>query len=252
MSTQGKQQILVGISLLLVTVLFLAPRIPQDPSYHLFADQTARFSIPNALDVASNFLFAWVGCLGLIKLRNRQLKLNDKPRAAYPLFFASLMLVAFGSGYYHWSPDNQSLVWDRLPMTLAFMSFFSILLAERVSQNFGNRIFPVLIVAGIISVLYWHWSESSGSGDLRPYILVQFLPILLTPLILVMFPSRFTKTSYLWWFLGWYLAAKGLELLDHTIYEWLSISGHSLKHIAAGIGCLIYLRHLQLREKIPA
>ncbi|MBT3812899.1 MAG: hypothetical protein HOE45_04700 [Gammaproteobacteria bacterium] len=39
-----------------------------------------------------------------------------------------LILVAAGSSYYHWNPNNQTLVWDRLPMTICFMSLFVALL----------------------------------------------------------------------------------------------------------------------------
>ena len=160
-------------------------------------------------------------------------------------------LVAAGSAFYHWSPDNETLVWDRLPMTIAFMSFFTILIAERISLRVAMRLFPVLLIAGLASIVYWHFSEQVGQGDLRPYILVQFLPIVLIPLILLLFPAGYDRTSAIWWVLFWYLMAKLLEWLDAEIYDILIlVSGHSLKHVAAAIGCLVFLRHLRLRQPI--
>ena len=242
---------LAGFSLLAVVALFLLPRIPQDPGYHLFADQSDYFSIPNAMNVFSNFLFLWVGIAGCWKLYQGRLTINDLSGYVYYLFFFSLTLISAGSGYYHWAPSNPTLSWDRLAMALAFMSFFSLILSERVSQALADTAFPILIFAGLMSVGYWHWSEANQVGDLRPYILVQFLPLLLIPFILILFPARFTRSSDLWCFFGCYLLAKILEALDHQIYSFLIfISGHSLKHILAGLGCLVYLRHLMLRERI--
>ena len=39
-----------------------------------------------------------------------------------------VLLTGFGSGYYHWSPSNETLVWDRLPMTLTFLPMTALLL----------------------------------------------------------------------------------------------------------------------------
>jgi hypothetical protein len=170
---------------------------------------------------------------------------------AYFTFFAALIAIAPGSAYYHWLPDNQSLVWDRLPMTLAFMSFFTIILGERISYRFAKLMFLPLLVAGFSSLVYWSFSELAGSGDLRPYALVQFLPMLMIPLILLMFRSNFTRDRDIWLFLVCYLLAKVFETFDEQIFQSLSIiSGHSLKHIAAGVGCLVYLRYLYCRTAI--
>ena len=254
LSTINKIRILTGICLLGVISIFFLPPIAQNPAYHQFADQNTLAAIPNALNVLSNIFFAWVGLAGLLLMaKQNSLVLVSSLKSAYALFFAGLILVAFGSGYYHWNPDNQTLVWDRLPMTIAFMSFFSALLAERLSPSIAAKLFPALVIAGVATIVYWNFSEQAGQGDLRPYALVQFLPILLTPLILVLFDSRYDRSSDLWWFLFWYLVAKIFEAMDQFIYDWLIVvSGHSLKHIAASIGCFIYLRHLHHRQVVQS
>jgi len=251
-SSTTKMLILVAVGTLsIVATVFVNP-VPQDPQYHQFADQRVYFGIPNTLNVASNLLFALIGIAGLIRLCVRQsLLIFDSISLVYFTFFAALVAIAPGSAYYHWMPDNQSLVWDRLPMTIAFMSFFTIILAERLSLKFAKIMFLPLIIAGVLSIIYWHFSELADAGDLRPYGLVQFLPMLLIPVILLMFKAKFTRDRAIWWFLGYYLAAKVLEVFDDQIYEWFPlISGHSLKHLAASIGCLIYLRYLQYRKAL--
>ncbi len=252
MTTLLKQRLLLALSLLVIAAMMLAPSIPQDPGYHLFADHSRLLFIPNGLNVLSNLLFLWIGCEGLYRvLQRKSVNLLDGIYPAYPAFFAALILIALGSAYYHWSPDNRTLAWDRAAMTLAFASFFSIVLAERVSLRAARGLFPLLLVAGIGSILYWQYTESTGQGDLRPYALLQFLPLLLIPLILISFKSRYNRSSDIWWLLAWYVISKVVELLDHEIYSAFAvISGHSLKHICAGIGCLVFLRHLRRRETL--
>ncbi len=250
MNVTTKYRILIGTSVAALVVAMLAPRIAQDPLYHQFADRNAFLSIPNTLNVLTNLLFGWIGIEGLYRLlRQKSLNIVNAVYPAYQGFFAALILIAAGSGYYHWTPDNQTLVWDRLPMTLAFMSFFTILLAERISVSLARMLFPVLIGVGIASIIYWNLSEQNSQGDLRPYALIQFLPMLLIPLILLLFTSNYSRSSDIWWFLAWYLIAKICETFDAEILNGLKVlSGHSLKHIAASIGCLVFLRHLRFRK----
>ncbi len=249
MTHTAKNRILLVICAAVTAAAFFVPRIAQDPLYHQFADQNSLLSIPNALNVLTNLFFGWVGIEGLYRLhRQKSLLVVNEILPTYFGFFVSLILVAGGSAYYHWSPDNQTLIWDRLPMTIAFMSFFTILLAERISSSLAATLYPLLLVAGIASIIYWYVSEQAGQGDLRPYALIQFLPLLLTPLILLMLQSLYTRSSDIWWFLAWYLIAKLCEVYDEEIFSGLIvISGHSLKHIAASIGCLVFLRHLRFR-----
>ena len=254
MSTLLKQRLLIALSLLVILATLLAPPIPQDPEYHRFADQSRLLAIPNALNILSNLLFLWVGSVGLYRVVERKsVCLLRGIYPAYPTFFAALILIALGSGYYHWAPDSQTLAWDRLAMTLAFASLFPILLAERVSLRLAQWLFPALLLAGIASIIYWQYGEARGHGDLRPYALLQYLPILLTPLILLGFASRYSRGGDWWWLLAWYVLAKVCEHFDHEIYTALGvISGHSLKHICAGIGCLVFFRHLRRRQPVEA
>ena len=251
MSLIAKQRLLIAIVVAALASLLLAPRIAQDPLYHQFADRRALFMIPNALNVLTNLVFAWVGLRGLQLIRRGSLELYPSLSAAYYTFFGALVLIAAGSWYYHWTPDNTGLVVDRLPISFAMMSFVAIIVGERVSADFARRALPWLLLAGAASSLYWYASELAGSGDLRAYLAIQVLPMLIAPVILLAFDSRYTRTADLWWLLGCYIVARLCEVYDYELYRLLGfISGHSLKHLAAGAGSLILLHHLCRRRPV--
>jgi len=101
-------------------------------------------------------------------------------------------------------------------------------------------------------VLYWQWTEASGAWDLRFYALVQFLPILLIPLMLLMYGPNFSKVSGYWWLLLFYVVAKVLEYYDSDIFNLSSglISGHSIKHMSAALGLYILLSTYKERSSL--
>lgn len=224
--------------ILLLTVLFaivgvsLLEPISQDLAYHQFADQRAWWQIPNTLDVLSNLPFVLVGVIGLKHI------LSYRQHALFWPFlaiFVGVFLTGFGSAYYHWAPSNETLIWDRLPMTIAFMGLFTMVLADRVDRRWCSALLPLLIV-GAASVFYWAWTETQGRGDLRSYALVQFLPMLLIPLILWLYKAPRLDTGCYIGLVSCYLLAKLLEHFDSRVLELTGmVSGHSLKHLAAAL-----------------
>ena len=242
--------LIVGATFLAVAVLFSQDPIPQHPKYHLFADERRILSIPNFWNVISNSLFFVVGSLGLYSLRNKgNLQIADDIKLAYLLLFAGVGLIAVGSAYYHLTPNNATLVWDRLPMSIAFMAIFAVVIGEFISVRLGKVLLIPLILAGIASVLYWYSTEVHGQGDLRFYALVQFLPMLIIPIILCFYRSRFTRPAAYWWLFIAYGVAKVFEHFDTEIYKAsMLVSGHTLKHVAAAMGLYILLVSYQKRE----
>jgi hypothetical protein len=190
--------------------------------------------------------------MGLFGLsRTGRIKLITEIKPVYILFFSAVILVNFGSAYYHLWPDNETLVWDRLPMTLAFMALFTMIIGEFASIKASNIAFWPLVIFGIFSVVYWHFTETAGQGDLRPYVLVQFLPMLLIPLLILLFEPRFTMVSGYWFMLIAYGLAKVFEYYDVAVFNSLGvISGHSLKHIMAALGVLLLFRSYVKREEV--
>lgn len=245
--------LLVVLTILIVFAALLAPRVPQPLSYHQFADARAWLGIPNFGNVASNLLFAIFGAWGLWFLfsnRNSSTFQDSRERWPYVTLLLGILLTAFGSGYYHLMPNNSRLVWDRLPMTIAFMSLVSALIAERINVTIGVRLLLPLLCVGVSSVVQWHFSEERGTGDLRFYAAVQVYAIAVL-LLLLLLPPRYTRTSDLIWVGVCYLLAKALETADRPIFSLGNIvSGHTLKHLAAGMSGYFLLRMLQKREPI--
>jgi hypothetical protein len=216
--------LLVGIFVLGAVGLALTDPIAQSSDYHRFSDEQTLAGMANALNVLSNLPFLLVGVLGIWESRRRPLP--------YLAFFAGVALVGLGSGYYHLQPNDHTLVWDRLPMTLAFMALCAILATEFINEKLGQRALWPLLALGLLSVAYW-----VAFNDLRPYVLVQFYPVLALPVVLLCFPSgAYSKKGY-WMLALSYLFAKAFEHFDFQIHEALGfVSGHSLKHLAVGMG----------------
>ncbi len=226
---------------ILVTVFFVEP-IPQDAGYHQFADGYTKMGIPNAWNVLSNIPFVIIGIFGFVIAKKY---LSEKSLAVHKMpimiFFIGLILTGFGSAYYHLLPTNETLLWDRLPMTVSFMAFFSFILSFHLNQRLGRAALWPLVFIGALSVFYWSYTEAMGFGDLRFYAIVQFLPIILIPLILLLFPVSNYQQKYVWLILGLYLAAKLMENFDADIYHILNVSGHTIKHIIAAFSGVFFL-----------
>lgn len=239
--------------LLIIFVAFLfVPRIPQPPSYHDFADHHSWLGVPNFGNVVSNLPFAIFGGIGLVLLvgaSGRIKFLDARERWPYLFFFLGLFLTAFGSGYYHANPNNATLLWDRLPMTIAFAGLVAALIAERISVSAGIGSLPLLLLIGLSSAIQWYLSELNGKGDLRFYAAVQLCVVLSLPLFLILFPPRYTRSHDLAVVAAFYVSAKLCETFDRQIFSFGHfVSGHTLKHLAASLSGFWILRMLQLRQ----
>ncbi len=246
--------VLAAFTISLAVAAALLPRIPQPQSYHNFADQRGWLGIPNFGDVASNLLFVLSGAWGLIFLLRKSEQerfIDPRERLAYLMVFLGLLLTALGSSYYHLDPENARLVWDRLPMTLAFMGLVSAMISERIDVPTGFYLLPLLLLIGTGSVLLWWYSEARGAGDLRPYAAVQLYAVLILPVLLLL-PPRYTRSGDFAVVFGFYVLAKIFETADRQIFslDQHTVSGHTLKHLAAGAAGFWILRMLQKREPI--
>jgi hypothetical protein len=254
MNTLLKTCTLIGIVAGAFAWGIFLPAMVQSQDYHLFADMRAALAIENAADTLSNLAFLLVGALGLAFLwRERIAGGTDRfssPQEMWPywFFFAGVALTSAGSAYYHLAPDDARLVWDRLPMTVAFMSLLAAVVSERISVRAGNLLLAPLVILGIASVAYWRWSALAGVENLRPYLAVQFGSIAVILAIAALFRSRYTHGGVIFAVAAAYGAAKVLESFDDEIYalgHWAS--GHTLKHLAAAAGIYLLLKSLERR-----
>ncbi len=229
--------ILIGLMVISLAGLLLLPPISQDQSYHQFADQRTLLGVPNFWNVVSNLPFIAIGAAGLWRF-------HDDPTTI--VLFSGVLLTGIGSSYYHWNPSDATLLWDRLPMTLCFMAILTLAIEERVDARAGAVLLWPLVAIGVLSLLLWRWTD-----DLRLYGWVQFFPCLALPLLYLVFPARYTGTSYWISAAVLYALAKVAEFTDQLIYSAGAIlSGHTIKHLAAAAACLAILRYFQTRRPI--
>jgi hypothetical protein len=211
--------------------------IAQLADYHNFADQRAWQGIPCFADVISNIGFMMAGAYGLWHYRLKT--------PGYALFLLFLLLTGFGSGYYHWEPNNARLIWDRLPISLVCSGLLVGSYFELDPKKQEGLWTLGMAAFAIFGVWWWHVTEQKGEGDLRPYLYLQLLPLLVIPLWQYAFsaPKR-TKQAFAF-AIGFYALAKIFELLDHPVFETLGfISGHSIKHLLATAGGACIVWHL--------
>jgi len=232
------------------------PAVVQPQEYHRFADTRALIGVVNALDTLSNLAFLVVGAMGLAFLwRERATGGSGRFRSplemrAYWVFFAGVALTSAGSAYYHLAPNDATLVWDRLPMTIAFMSLLAAVIGERIDARTGRLLLAPLVLVGLASVVYWRWSALAGFENLRPYLAVQFGSIAIVLAISSIYRSRYTHGHVIFVLAAFYGIAKVTEVLDREIYalgQWAS--GHTLKHLAAAAGIYLLLKSLGQRTE---
>lgn len=225
----------------LIYVMSLGP-IPQDLEYHRFADTRGLFGIPNAGDVLSNLPFLLAGLYGLKVIRSRP---PGAMARAWTVLFIGVALVSFGSAYYHWAPDNASLVWDRLPMTIGFMGLFVALSGEFVDARRASQLLIPMILVGFSSVVVWAITD-----DLRFYAWVQGMPLLVIVVYLALFRPAYSHRAMLLAALLLYVLAKVTETYDEVVFEAMGglLSGHSIKHLLAAGGCFLLGYYLESRK----
>jgi hypothetical protein len=234
MSRQKKIWLLIVVTVGAVAGVMSIGSIPQPQAYHNFCDQRSFLGIPNFANVVSNLSFCVVGAVGLSLVRRsgaeRGLKL------IYYIVFTGVFVTGLGSAYYHVRPEDATLVYDRLPMTIVFMGMVAAAMEEGIGPGVGKAALWPLVAFGFISVWWWQFTESRGPGDLRLYILAQYYPLLFIPTVLLLFNSPGVRRGWppLLFCFGCYGLAKVVESLDCGTYSLLrGISGHTMKHLLA-------------------
>lgn len=246
-----KISVIIGVAtILLSSLLFISP-MPQDPQYHLLADQRSIFGISNFWNLASNIPFLVIGFLGMkVALSDNLSGGLPELRIVYAIYFVGTTLICLGSIFYHTFPSSETMLLDRWVRVFASMAFFCIVLGEYLAPIIGIRLLLPTIVLGLVTVIYWAITEALGVGDLRPYAINAYLYAIIIPLIVLMFRSRFLSDWYIWPIVASGFIASVLESQDSSIFASLNwISGHSLSHMVASAGSLFFL--FALLKRVP-
>jgi hypothetical protein len=241
-----------------VTLLAVFAHRLRTPVYNVFADQVTCLGIPNFTNVASNAAFVLVGVWALAWFwTERRALLGQRfgsrtELALYASFFAAAVLVGIGSGYYHWTPNNATLFWDRCPMTLAAAALTGAFIAERVDRSAGVVVAIVLALTLPATLIYWRMSEAGGAENLWPYIVGLYGSLGIATLVLLLFPSPFTRGGQALVAVAWYAAAVPFDkLLDGWVYSLGGLmGGHAVKHLLAALA-MFWLFWFMLRPRRP-
>ncbi|MDB5769866.1 MAG: hypothetical protein JWM42_240, partial [Burkholderia sp.] len=195
--------------------------------------------------------FVLAGIWGMLRLW----PMRRRPELAagwpgYSLFMIALVLTAVGSAFYHLAPDNDRLVWDRLPIVFACAGLLAGVRAGNGPRINGWLWTCVLAIAGALSVGWWHLT-----GDLRFYLLLQVLPLVLIPLWQAIHGAPHDQRIVFAMAIILYALAKAAELSDHALFSALGwMSGHTIKHLlatAAAAAVVVHLvRHVSPRHPL--
>jgi hypothetical protein len=218
---------------LAVALAWLAP-IRQPAGFHDYADQRTLLGLPHFWNLVSNLPFVVFGIMGIA--------LKPSSTAWKTVFWGSL-LAGLGSTWYHLAPSDETLVWDRIPIGIAFAAFLAALVEEHTKIR-GDVLLAPLVVLSVAAIAYWR-----TSGDLSAWVFVQLAPMLAAALVVGLLPGRYPHRRYIVYALVWYGLAKLFEFADHQAMQWTGglMSGHALKHLAAGVGVWCFYRMLRLR-----
>lgn len=223
----------LALVVLLVVMGFIDP-IAQSHDYHHFIDTRSidlgGIFIPRAADVLSSLAFVLVGLAGIALIS----RFDPQQQSALGIFFVGLILTGMGSAAYHWVPNDQTLVWDRLPMMMAFSGALGAIATERLGREPGLHWMLSWLYLGSLAIALWLIGD-----DLRLWVIVQMGGVILIGLWMINPPVNGRAHRLPWqWLIVAYVLAKGFEINDAALWRMTegAVSGHTLKHLVAAAG----------------
>ncbi len=200
------------------------------PHGHPFIDARTIWGIPHFMDVLSNAPLLLAGLLGVWALRDTQLL--PPARQAMTVFFVGLMVTGLGSAWYHWAPDAQGLVLDRLGMAVTFAGALALAVSERVSVAAASVTLRASLVVALLSAVM-----PLSHDNVWPWAVVQFGGMALMLWLSLQKPVVGALGVRIGVLLALYAVAKVLELGDEAIFHATGeqVSGHTLKHLVAAL-----------------
>ncbi|MBV1731977.1 MAG: hypothetical protein KUA38_06990 [Hydrogenophaga sp.] len=208
---------------------------------HPFVDTRSLWGVPHFMDVWTNGAMGVAGLLGgWALLRVGPWGLGT--RLALAVFFGGLLATCFGSAWYHWAPDAHGLVLDRMGMAVTFAGALALAVAERVGQKPAACVMRLTLVVALLSA-----AMPLTHGNVLPWAVVQFGGMALMAWLALHKPRAGALGVRLGVLIGLYALAKLLELGDEAVFHATGdgVSGHSLKHLVAGLAAWPVLRAMR-------
>lgn len=224
--------------------------LPQTLDFHAFADTRSLASVPNFMDVVSNLAIIIPAIAGLGLTLNRSGVFTTLSERIFALvFFAALAVTAVGSTWYHLVPNNERLLFDRLPLALAFTAYIAWLIVERIRPHpAGSAMLLPWLITGPACALWWY---ASPTDDLRFYLLLYGTILTLAPWLMTL-RTPYDLHGRHWAAYFVFVLAMICDRLDHIIHDLLgsSLSGHTLKHLLAGLAIFLLAGMLVQRNEL--
>src|SRR5690606_32138237 len=154
---------------------------------------------------------------------------------AMAVFVVGLMLTGLGSAWYHWAPDAQGLVLDRLGMAVTFAGALALAVSERVSAAAASVTLRMSLMVALLSAVM-----PLSHDNVWPWVVVQFGGMALMGWLSMQKPVAGAMGVHIGVLLALYAVAKLFELGDQAIFHATGelVSGHTLKHLVAALAVL--------------
>lgn len=209
------------------------------------ADERRWLGVPNAFNVFASLPLLFAAGWGL--RTTRAAPWPPGLRRAWTAFHACAAAGALLAALHHLYPSFAT--W--LPATTAMCAGFGMLaagaLAERVDERLARP--PALIGLGTVVLLAALWVGWHGGGDVRPFLLIEALPVLLLPAGALSLTGVHTRAGDWVLMLAGYAVAKLADLADARLYAasgW--IGGHALMHLLLA-GVTAWLAYAAVRAR---
>lgn len=238
--------LLFGVGSLLI--LLLSERIGQPVGYHELADQRLLFTLSGTGDLISNIPFVVFGILGLVLIYFGKISFQtDYDKYLIHALLAVSILAGINSFVYHIKPNNTLIIFDRFTILFGISIFSSYVISFNRGVSSSLKCLIIFIIYGLMSLLYWSFTDLSGVDDIRFYGFFQTATVAMSVIVAL---RSFRENFWIVVGTGLFVVSRPLELMDHEVFHWTgeNLSGHSMKHILISLVIPCVLAHLMLRR----
>ena len=238
--TSRARRITLAVLAALITLTGLAliawGPVPAGALTHQHADNRSWLGIPNAANVLVNVPIFWCAAWGWCATRTSPW--TRSLRLPWQGFHLWVMLASLLAAMYHAAPSDAGYIASHVCSAGAALMLSFGLMAERLDRRWGAMTSCVLAALVVVAIgVASDYEQRLGGGiDVRPFLLLQAVPLLLVVAGTLRLPPDRPRRSAWVVLLALYAGARLLEWADapvFTITGW--ISGHTLMHACTGL-----------------